>query len=59
MNSDNIFESDFLQENKGIIVVIATITLAFMTIFWLFKGLTNQPTNQSNQPESLNSVIPI
>ena len=56
MNSDNIFDSDFFQENKGFIIVIITICLAFITIFWLYKGLTNQNSN-TNAELNINGVL--
>jgi hypothetical protein len=51
MNSDSFFESEFIQEHKGLIAVFITASLAFLTIFWLYKGL------KSNAVEGANNVI--
>jgi hypothetical protein len=39
MNTDSFFDDDFFREHKGLITTIATVSLAFFTIFWLYKNL--------------------
>jgi hypothetical protein len=39
MNTDSFFDEDFFLEHKGLITTIATVSLAFFTIFWLYKNL--------------------
>ena len=57
MNSDNILESEFFNEHKGFFTVIITISLAFLTIFWLYKGLTTQGSSQDQQNNLINKVF--
>ena len=54
MNSDSFFESDFFIEHKGLITVLTTVSLAFFTIFWLYKGLKQ---NERTENENNNSVL--
>lgn len=59
MNSDSFFDSDFFQENKAILTILTTVSLAFFTIYWLYRGLkpdenlnslANSNTNLINLP---------
>jgi hypothetical protein len=64
MNNDSIFESEFFIENKGYIIVFTTVTLAFATIWWLYRGLkttnnTQNSNNQNNQNNQLNDLTNI
>ena len=57
MNNDSFFESEFFVENKGLITVFTSVSLAFITIFWLYKGLkNNNPNNNNINNQNLNSL---
>jgi hypothetical protein len=57
MNSDSFFENEFFNVHKGIITVICTVTLAFISIFYLFKGLpTTENQNRSESTNNLNNL---
>jgi len=57
MNSDSFFENEFFNVHKGIITVICTVTLAFISIFYLFKGLpTTENQNRSETTNNLNNL---
>lgn len=45
MNSDSFFDTEFFHEHKGLITTIFTVSLAFLTIFWLYKGLKSENPN--------------
>ncbi len=47
MNSDSLFDSDFFQENKEILTILTTVSLAFFTIYWLFRGLKPEENLQT------------
>lgn len=49
MNSDSFFENEFFREHKGLITVLTTVSLAFFTIFWLYRGLKSNEEGQNNQ----------
>ena len=49
MNSDSYFESDFIQDNKGLITILSTVILAFLTIYWLYRNLKPEEQNNFNQ----------
>lgn len=55
MNSDSFFDSDFFQENKAIITILTTVSLAFFTIYWLYRGLKPEehPQAQPNHNRDL------
>jgi hypothetical protein len=55
MNSDSIFDSDFLQENKAIITILTTVSLAFLTIYWLYRGL--KPEENPQAQANTNSIL--
>lgn len=56
MNSDSYFDSDFFQDNKGLITILSTVILAFLTIYWLYRNLKPEEQNNSNQI-NLNNTI--
>ena len=56
MNTDSFFESEFFIEHKGLITVLSTVSLAFFTIFWLFRSLKQNERNQ-NGIENNNSLV--
>jgi len=49
MNSNSYFDSEFLDNNKGLIVIATSIILAFVTIYVIFiqPALENE-VNSSN-----------
>jgi len=55
MNSDSIFDFDFLQENKAILTILTTVSLAFLTMYWLYRGLKPEENPQSQA--NTNSVL--
>jgi len=55
MNSDSIFDCDFLQENKAILTILTTVSLAFLTMYWLYRGLKPEENPQSQA--NTNSVL--
>jgi len=55
MNSDSIFDFDFLQENKAILTILSTVSLAFLTMYWLYRGLKPEENPQSQA--NTNSVL--
>jgi len=59
MNSDSFFDSDFLQENKAILTILTTVSLAFFTIYWLYRGLKPEEyiPNQNSQNRNLQNNI--
>ena len=54
MNSDSFFESEFFNENKRIITICMTISLAMVTIIYLYFNLKSDeiPRNISNSVSS-------
>jgi len=62
MNSDSFFDSDLIQENKAIITILTTVSLAFFTIYWLYRGLKPeenlrmQTSNNQNFENNLNNI---
>ena len=56
MNSDSILESEFLHEHKSLITLFITVSLAFLTIFWLYKGLKSDGTNVGGQVVNTNNT---
>ena len=60
MNSDSIFENEFLQKHKGILTLLVTISLAFFAIYWLYRGLQSNDTqipNTNFRTNSTNAII--
>lgn len=59
MNSDSFLDSDFFQDNKAIITILTTVSLAFFTIYWLYRGLKPEEniSNQSSQNRNLQNNI--
>ena len=55
MNSDSIFDFDFLQENKAILTILTTVSLAFLTMYWLYRGL--KPEENPESQANTNSVL--
>jgi hypothetical protein len=53
MNTDSFFDDDFFREHKGLITTIATVSLAFFTIFWLYKNLKSN--TQLTEEATLNA----
>jgi hypothetical protein len=47
MNSDSIFETPLFKENKGLITLFVTITLAFLTIYYLYNRLQTPSTTRA------------
>jgi hypothetical protein len=39
MNSDSIFDTPIIKENKGLITLFVTMTLSFLTIYYLYNKL--------------------
>lgn len=56
MNSDSFFDSDFFQENRAILTILSTVSLAFFTIYWLYRGLKPEENQQSNANLNRNSI---
>jgi hypothetical protein len=50
MNSDSLFESEFFYENKGLITICITVSLAMITIIYLYFNLKSNeaPRNTTN-----------
>lgn len=65
MNSDSFLDSDFFQDNKAIITILTTVSLAFLTIYWLYRGLKPEEANPNindtnfvyNQNNDLNARL--
>jgi hypothetical protein len=53
MNSDSIWDTEFFQEHKGLIVLFVTISFSFFSIYWLYRGLKSNNTDQ--QDNNLNN----
>jgi len=54
MNSDSFFDTDFFQDNKAIITILTTVSLAFFTIYWLYKGLKPEDNSLSQNSQNRN-----
>jgi hypothetical protein len=54
MNSDSFFESEFFQQHKGLMTLFITVTLAFVTIYWLYRGLKSDGNLNQNNPNNQN-----
>jgi len=54
MNSDSFFESEFFNENKRILTICITVSLAMVTIIYLYFNLKSDeiPRNMSNSVSS-------
>jgi hypothetical protein len=48
MNSDSIFENEFFQKHQGIFTLLTTFSLAFIVIFWLYRGLKSNDRPGTN-----------
>jgi hypothetical protein len=63
MNSDSIFETPLIKENKGLITLFITITLAFLTIYYLYNKLqipsTTRAPEQPIQPKVVRKRLTI
>ena len=64
MNSDSLFDTPFVKENKGLITLFVTISLAFLTIYYLYNRLqtpnnNNRPTVQVQQPKVVKKRLTI
>lgn len=65
MNSDSYFDSDFFQENKTLITIGTTLSLVFFSIYYIYKSLNlndsdniqeNQGLNQQNSINNNNTL---
>ena len=54
MNSDSFFDNDFFQENKAILTILTTVSLAFLTIYWLYRGLKPEESFQDQNNQNRN-----
>jgi hypothetical protein len=54
MNTDSFFESEFFNENKRILTICITVSLAMVTIIYLYFNLKSDeiPRNMSNSVSS-------
>jgi hypothetical protein len=64
MNSDSLFDTPFVKENKGLISLFVTISLAFLTIYFLYNRLQthsthNRSTVQVQQPKIVKKRLTI
>jgi hypothetical protein len=64
MNSDSFFDRPFIKENKGLITLFVTMSLAFLTIYYLYNKLqtpssTNILDEQVQQPKIVKKRLTI